>query len=133
MSTTSSQSHKSISASILSKSLTNKSEKRAKTRPYIVWNAERIIQVLVTSTFDDIDAAIQTFQCRPLSKKYLLDRLLVMSTKAPLNGRQSTTAKPLTNRPVTIVDTYVILTPVNVDQGTAKWNKFIPEYFDENV
>jgi hypothetical protein len=55
-----------------------------------------------------------------------------MSSKALLNRRQSITAKPLTNRPVTIVDTYVILIPVSVDQGTAKWNKFIPEYFDEN-
>jgi hypothetical protein len=123
---------KSLPSASPSISSSQRSKERMKPRPALMWGTDPM-QVLFFGTLDKTDINDPKFQYESLSKDYIRRRLLPIFPIEELDGRRAIITKSKTNRPATIVDSYLVLIPVIVvvDRNTY-WSEITDEFIEKD-
>lgn len=98
-----------------------------------MWNTYPNIQIFVTTKFDDVDITDPNVKIsNRLSNDYIFKRLVPVHPKKPFNDKRYIVTRSATPSPATIIDTYLLLIPIDISNETKVIQTLKPalEYFD---
>jgi hypothetical protein len=108
-----------------------KKKNKGKKRPCLIWETTPLIKVLCMATFGGANVDDPNVEFEPLSKDYVLQRMVPIHPKNMINGRKPIKAERIDKGPLLSTDQYLILIPATLEKKTTI-GRPVPEYFPQH-